>query len=202
MTHPRGAKIRQMPTKVSDRVEQAMQFRAAPDRCLTIPTHELGEAAAGAPSGLRKSLSEVLGQELAESLAKAASSQGPTEAELDALFGGATGSSGLDSSRGTPDERGGSPGEPSSSSHAAAAHGSIDAAGKLVHARYGYAALGGVMPTTPDVAPATSGVDVGSEGSGSVASSLLMSFQAQPRLHPRRSFIPGQSYEPSVSLAL
>ena len=145
----------------------------------------------------------MLGQELAESLAKAASSQGPTEAELDALFGGPTGSSGLDSSRGAPDGRGGGPGEPSSSSHAAAAaHGSIDAAGKLVHARYGYAALGGVMPTTPDVAAVTGGVDVGSEGSGSVTSSLLMSFQAQPRLHPRRSFIPGQSYEPSVSLAL
>ena len=146
----------------------------------------------------------MLGQELAESLAKATSSQGPTEAELDALFGGPTGSSGLDSIRGAPDGRGVSPGEPSSSSHAAAAaHGSIDAAGKLVHARYGYAALGGVMPAAAaDVAPATGGIDVGGEGTGSVASNLLMSFQAQPRLHPRRSFVPGQSYEPSVSNAL
>jgi hypothetical protein len=58
-----------------------------------------------------------------------------------------------------------------------------DPASKLMHAKYGYAALGGVMPSEATPSPA-----------------LPFTLKAQPRLHPSKMFAPGQSYDPSVSL--
>ncbi|KAF5842232.1 hypothetical protein DUNSADRAFT_8632 [Dunaliella salina] len=46
---------------------------------------------------------------------------------------------------------------------------------KLLSKEYGYAAIGGVVPKGPP---------------------SMLSPQAHPRLHPRRSFMPGQTYEP------
>ncbi|KXZ54306.1 hypothetical protein GPECTOR_5g391 [Gonium pectorale] len=55
------------------------------------------------------------------------------------------------------------------------------------HRKYGYAALGGVLPS-----------EGAASGSGA-ASGLLGSLgapQQQPRIHPRKRFLPGTTYEP------
>lgn len=75
----------------------------------------------------------------------------------------------------------------SSSPHAASSGAAGGGAAKrLVHVRYGYAALGGVDPEA-----------AGRAASGATAADLLTGLMApQPRLHPSRKFEPGQAYEP------
>ena len=147
--------------------------------------------------GLRRSLSDVLGSDLTMQLALEKERQGPTEADLDALFGAPAGlqtSTSLadtshDGSHGATHGAGGrlssSPSSSSSSADAAANPAVVtaaDPASKLMHAKYGYAALGGVMPSETALSPAS-----------------LFALKAQPRLHPSKMFAPGQSYDPSVS---
>ncbi|KAG2437388.1 hypothetical protein HXX76_006040 [Chlamydomonas incerta] len=56
---------------------------------------------------------------------------------------------------------------------------------RLLHNKYGYAALGGVVPDGGEMMAAS--------GPAAVLRSVTA---AQPRLHPRRRFQPGQTYEP------
>lgn len=132
-----------------------------------------------------KSLSEVLGQPLSAALSAATAKQdGPTEDDLDALFGGppssrATPPSGAPDAQSSVDAQSAA----STSAEGAAVTVKVDPLEQIRHAEYGYAALGGIMPSSSDK------VDTG-------LGSLL---QAQPRVHPKRTFLPGQSYEPSVS---
>ena len=147
-------------------------------------------------TGLRRSLSEVLGEELAASLARAKRTEGPTDAELDALFG---------TTSGAPGSSLGSAAASSSSPHADLAAASIegrttasdDPIANLKHAKYGYAALGGIVPPT-DVSASATSASIALDGG---AGGLLAGFSVtpQPKIHPHRTFLPGQMYDPSVS---
>ena len=127
----------------------------------------------------------MLGQDLSMQLVKERERQGPTDADLDALFGtpshGPTASSSAvdksDTSHGTKPH--GADQTVSASTSAAAP------ASELMHKEFGYAVLGGYIPSK--VAP------------DQPSAATAFTFQAQPRLHPRRMFAPGQSYQPSVS---
>lgn len=128
--------------------------------------------------GMRR-LSDVLGQELSERLQ--ATSQGlgpapPSQAEMDALFADLENTVGGGS--GKADGGGGT-------GHADAPH----AATRMVHETYGYAVLGGVVPRD---ASSSKNSSAGGEDAGST----LM--QAQARVHPTRTFLPGQTYDAAV----
>lgn len=134
-----------------------------------------------APSkgGAFRSLSEVLGQDMvAAALAAKIQPVGPLPSvsadDLDALFGASSRGPSNGSEQASPSVSGQSP--PSMQPAAEANPGS-----KLLHDKYGYAALGGIVPKE------TSG-----DGPDMLAS--------QPRVHPRRTFTPGQRYEPSVRM--
>ena len=142
---------------------------------------------------MRRSLSEVLGQELAASLASAKTADGPTQADLDALFGAT-----LPKADDSVEEAR----TASSSPHAVtgALHGGRsappdDPITKLKHAKYGYAALGGIVPTDSSTSMASASPDLGPESGGLLSG---LTFARQPQIHPQRTFSPGQRYDPSV----
>lgn len=84
--------------------------------------------------------------------------------------------------------------EPADAATSASQYGSgaaNDPARRVVHPRYGYAALGGVTPG-----------DEGRAGAaglpGSMAAVLGGLAGQHPRVHPSKRFLPGQTYEPQV----
>ncbi len=165
------------------RMSDSVQHTLSNDLMMAMPSGAAGAVAPNVrdrkPGGFgRRSLADVLGEELASSLSKGSPEhQGPTEEDLDNLF----------RSPGAPAQRT-QHATTSAADAVRAAAASVqqppveDAASKLISKQYGFAALGGV------VVPPTSG-SVGGSGGG------VMDL---PRLHPKRSFAPGQTYEPSV----
>ncbi|GAX75908.1 hypothetical protein CEUSTIGMA_g3351.t1 [Chlamydomonas eustigma] len=150
------------------------------------------EASDGPPSDeivsgpFKKSLSDLLGQNLAASLASLPQ-EGPTDAELDALFG--IPSTSQDSARPSDTEDSAKlqqkPEGYSSNPPSQRPENSIqDPTEKLLSSQYGFAVLGGILPGKEEPAVGTSLLD-------------SLSIAPQPRVHPKRSFIPGQIYDPS-----
>ncbi len=86
--------------------------------------------------------------------------------------------------------------EPGDTATAGSQYGSStanDPARRVVHPRYGYAALGGVTPGDEGRAGAA-GVP------GSMAAVLGGLGGQHPRVHPSKRFLPGQSYDPQVRI--
>ncbi|KAG1676044.1 hypothetical protein FOA52_014909 [Chlamydomonas sp. UWO 241] len=147
-----------------------------------LPSPEESRPPAPRSGGMRR-LADVLGQDLTERLATVAPPiESPSQQEVDALFADiGEGERGLsrDHEAAAASEGSGSPGE-----------GGAAAAARMVHAQYGYAALGGVMPKDEPKSSSSS-------STGGVGDAMAGVFQAQPRVHPLRLFAPGDTYEPA-----
>ena len=114
-------------------------------------------SSASQPIGLKRSFRDVIGSELASTMAALTTDQGrvsPSSSELDSLL-----------SRQAP--------LPPSTSRPELK----DKRRSLVHEKYGFAALGGFIPSDPS------------------PGAPLNLYEADPKIHPFRTFLPGQMYE-------
>ncbi|PNW78732.1 hypothetical protein CHLRE_09g388282v5 [Chlamydomonas reinhardtii] len=146
------------------------------------PTTRLQDLVAGATERIAQKQVGTLGQ-LPEQLAAEAAS---LEHQLASSSGRSGHTHDLDGAGALADRLASAAAAGGPDGRAGGADGAAVTAGqRLLHNKYGYAALGGVVPDGGEMMAAA--------GPAAVLRSVTA---AQPRLHPRRRFQPGQTYEP------